>query len=50
MIVKIDKDGLLIVQAETPLESYALKCWNKDTPHVYMIEPEVNNASDRDQN
>jgi hypothetical protein len=33
MITTIDKDGLLLVKAETDIESYALNKWVKDNIH-----------------
>lgn len=40
MKVELDKDGLLIIKAETELESYALGKWVKDNPNNEKISLE----------
>ena len=57
MLAEINEDGLLTVQAETPLECYALRCWYNDVNRVYTVNTnvkvnclEVNDGSGRDKN
>jgi len=41
MFAEINEDGLLTVQAETPLECYALRCWYNDVNRVYTVNTNV---------
>ena len=38
MKAKIDKKGMLVIEAETETEIYALKKWNEDNPPVEKLD------------